>query len=812
MSDDDVFKELERAVADNPERSRNEANTRHKLIDLVLHSVLAWPKNRVEVEEFIRPGYADYVLKRANGEAIILVEAKKEGTFFELPKASKQNERFSFVNIRKLMSDDAISKTIVQVRSYCVDIGCEFAAITNGHEWIFFKTFERSQRWDEMKAFVVRELGFFSRDYTKAVNSFSYRAITQSSSLTELLTSFTPKDRAIFYPKDRINAYARSVEANRLATNLRPTVNKYFGVISDNDPEFMKRCYVAQKDEKNAFEGVRELIYDNLSPYLEEFGVKKLKNTESGGQIGEKITNYVKRSRKGEVLVLFGGKGAGKSTFIRRLLHHDTPKWLKDHSEIVILDLLNVPENVEKISDYIWNQMVIKLDADKVLQSDRENLIFEIFGDLFEVAKRQDLAGLSENSEAYNVKLNTLISEWKKDKVYCAEKLVRNCNLAGKGAVVVLDNTDQYSGAVQDYCFTTAQEIAERLGCTVLISMREERFFNSKMHGVLDAFQNSGFHISSPHPAVVFRKRVEYAIHILETSYKKSPAFIDAVRYLNVVKSELRRDQSHLANFLTACAHGDTRLSLDLFRSFLLSGYTNVDEILSAQTWNFQIHQVLKPVMVPTRFYYDETISDIPNIFQLRYNRHCSHFTALRILRKLAKSVEGPDSGYISVAQLVSYFAETFNMSEDMKANLDILLMRGFVEARNRLDSYSDEIDAVKITPYGVYMLNDLAYFFSYLDLICVDTGTFDETVCNHLAASAKDEYDLFIGRERIKRIELRLDKVQTFLQYLANEEARERELYKLSMPKGEMFTSIAKDIFQREKVRVLTSAHRGGR
>jgi hypothetical protein len=45
-------------------RDHNEADTRHKLIDTVLHEFLAWPKNRVAAEEYIRPGFADYILKK----------------------------------------------------------------------------------------------------------------------------------------------------------------------------------------------------------------------------------------------------------------------------------------------------------------------------------------------------------------------------------------------------------------------------------------------------------------------------------------------------------------------------------------------------------------------------------------------------------------------------------------------------------------------------------------------------------------------------------------------------------------------------
>lgn len=63
-------------------RDINEAETRHKIIDFVLHDFLAWPKNRVAVEEYISPGFADYVLKKTNGDDLLFIEAKRAGVFF----------------------------------------------------------------------------------------------------------------------------------------------------------------------------------------------------------------------------------------------------------------------------------------------------------------------------------------------------------------------------------------------------------------------------------------------------------------------------------------------------------------------------------------------------------------------------------------------------------------------------------------------------------------------------------------------------------------------------------------------------------
>ncbi|HFF3786260.1 TPA: hypothetical protein ACGCGF_004855 [Enterobacter mori] len=58
-------------------RDINEAETRHKIIDFILHDFLSWPKNRVVVEEYINPGYADYILKKTNGDDLLFIEAKK---------------------------------------------------------------------------------------------------------------------------------------------------------------------------------------------------------------------------------------------------------------------------------------------------------------------------------------------------------------------------------------------------------------------------------------------------------------------------------------------------------------------------------------------------------------------------------------------------------------------------------------------------------------------------------------------------------------------------------------------------------------
>jgi hypothetical protein len=161
----------------------------------------------------------------------------------------------------------------------------------------------------------------------------------------------------------------------------------------------------------------------------------------------------------------------------------------------------------------------------------------------------------------------------------------------------------------------------------------------------------------------------------------------------------------------------------------------------------------------------------------------------------------------MAATELLSYFADTFNMVDDFERNLDLLLKRGMVEANNRIDTYSNDVDQIKITNYGAYMFSVLAYDFTYLDLINTDCGIYSEQVANYLIEAARKEYSHFLKGHRLERVKVRVDRVAIFLKYLKEEELRERERFSLGMPLDETFTAQALDNFTTEKPRIIESA-----
>lgn len=514
----------------------------------------------------------------------------------------------------------------------------------------------------------------------------------------------------------------------------------------------------------------------------------------------------------------FGGKGSGKSTFLKKLLYHKQPKYLAKHSVIAIVDLLDTAHEKDQIRRNSWNTLVEILDSEQLLKGDRNRLLY-LFKDKYELAKKQVLFGLDEGTEAFNIKLNDLVQAWLQDTEYCAERIGTYWKSRHKGLIVVIDNTDQFPEELQDYCFAISREIASKLDCLVIISMREERYYSSKIHGILDAFSFSSFHISSPYPELVFQRRIEFVKKILRRKELYEPIIGEAnsdqikgyKRLFNIFSKTFEDDNSPLNNFLAACAHGDIRSALDLFKGFTLSGYTNVVEMTSRSHWNISVHQVVKPALIPDRFFYDENKSAIPNVYQIRSKQNGSHFTALRILRLLDRGQDQSNPAYISITEVIDYFDINFNMIEDCEQNLNILLKGGFIEANNRLDKYSEDVDSIRITNYGHYMLHELAFYFAYIDLICVDCAFYSEEIANFIVKSSNYDRRIYRKRQPENRINNRLERTEKFLNYLEGEENSEIERYNLT-DDYIMLSKITIEKFRAEKPRVIVSAKRAQR
>lgn len=790
----------------------NEADTRFQIIDRLLREVLGWPTQAFRMEQSTIEGYADYHLLRPNGKPALIVEAKRTGIYFDLPQNFNHKKPFRAVKTRTLLTSEAVKRAIIQAQRYCADEGCEYGAVTNGSQFVLFKAFQRGKAWRDLTALVVSNTEWFSTNYADALRLLGYTSVVERQSLLEAFEGSNPDSREVFFPKERIVSFNQTINSNALARHIRGIVQRYFGPIDVEDPQFVDRCYVFERTHDKNVLGIRTLIRDSVSPFMETYGVAETEDLESGGEFASRLARAVRNEREGEgdVVILFGGKGSGKSTFIKKVLLYKPPQYLKKHAISVIIDLLSAPKDPRSVREHLWRAVIAKLDVDQLLFGDRDTLI-RLFDDRFKVAKRQELSGLFEESESYNLKLNELLGTWKTDEQYVASRLILWHRRHHRGAIVAIDNTDQLETELQDYAFSLAAEISKELGCVVLITMREERFYASKIRGMLDAYQNSAFHISSPTPSEVFSRRIRYVLELIAGNIieMEEDVLDDVQSFFRVFLVDFQRDPpSPLNQFVTASAHGNIRLALDLFGDLVLSGYTNAAEMAQSRSgWVILIHQVIKPLLTPTRLFYDEKLSKIPNLFQIRTSEGGSHFTGLRILKRLSVAQDPLSPSFVSMSELRGFFSETFGADADFRQWIDRLLASNLVEASTRHDSFSEEIDALKITSFGQFALTDLYKAFTYCELVCTDCGMRSESHANGLVTFANTEVQLFNERRRFDRVKLRLEKMDLFVSYLAQEE--EREVAYFSLGNEYEFVPDLIRSWEAERPRVLQSASR---
>ena len=594
MSEIEIIKKIKN---DYPEiKSFNEAEVRFKVVDEILEKYLKWPKINTSVEFHIDGNRADYILKGKNEKPILIVETKRSGIYFELPINVNLSKTYQKIIVEKLLTDDNIRSAMNQVKEYCEDLVCQYGAITNGLIWIIFKVTPTNQKpWKKLPAFVVKNLDFFESEYTTAINLLGFTSVTETNSLQYNIGVSKKSYSEIYFPKQNIVSYDTPVNSNKFAAPLSSISRKFLGSIPINDSEFMDKCYVSNKGHYDQLQkNVHGFLNDSLTPYFKNQGFREFTDDKAGGAFGNNIVKTIKIENLDNVMILFGGRGSGKSTFLKRFLFHKRPIELDMYSEIALVDLIDSSQTSESLTTEIWERVKIGIDKEKIFDSSRENIL-NLFSTEFEVYKAQILIGLEESNIEYQRLVREFLTQKLNDtKLFC-EKISLRYKSKNKGLIIFLDNMDQLNPALQEICYLSAVEVAKKLSCLVIISMREERYFNAKARGSLDAYHTPGYHLSAPVIPEVIIKRINYINEKLNTTQDvdleygiNSNQDLKTIQnFLEICTFQLNKKDSHLSNFLRYATHGDVRQALDFFRGFLSSGYTNVAEISENSYWVF---------------------------------------------------------------------------------------------------------------------------------------------------------------------------------------------------------------------------------
>lgn len=749
-----------------------ESDTRAKIIDRILVDVLGWEERQIDRERHSEPGFLDYAIRCPHDTLVI--EAKRTGLHFKLP-FERARRTYSVSSLRGY--PDHVGDAIDQVRNYADAEGIEYACVTNGSQWIVFRAISPREKWVKGQAVVFRSLEDISENFVEFWNLLSADAIAGQSLLNTLAGS--ARDRPSFARAlDGLSYSDNHLQRNSLSSQLQPLIQGLFRDLTDADyDEILRRCYVIDRKVEGVSGEVEALFNDTLPEFARRAGFQDLVETSNrSGALDDDYRRAVERGNFGRTVLLLGGVGSGKTTFIHRFFRVTAREFVDQHCLWFYVPFTEAPLSADGFGTFVRERILRQL-AQQYSIVDIETL--PVLRAIYAEPLRKLHAGVwaeLDNKER-TCREADFFEARSAEPTHC-DAVLKHLRASGKSITVVLDNVDQREPADQVRIFLLAQSLCRDFDAIAFVALREESFFQAEQAGAFNAYHNTRYHIASPDVRALLRKRVEYA---LEVSEKGTEALRYRLRsgmefnaqeirsFMSILNEGALKANPAIAQFIDAIAQGNMRSALDMFGQFMVSGSTNVEKMLDIfrrqGIYHVAEHEVIKAVMLGDFQFYREARSRIANVYEVSSASAASNLTAPRLLhflRHRSGQSHPEGSGFVRVEEVIDCFGEIFGDTEDVRLQLQRMIGSRLIETDNRQVNTLTGARLLRITKCGSYYFSMLMRRFQYLDHVALDTPCADRKVVQDLTAlaSSTDMYD------RVRRVEI-------FLRYLKGEDDR---------------------------------------
>lgn len=740
---DTAFAELEALMdreqdAENATAGRNEAQTRFDVIDTVLRNVLEWPSESIRVERHATDGYTDYELQETGTLAI--VEAKREGVGFRLPLDGQSG----LCGIAPLLADRAntdLKAAMEQVMRYASYRGVAPCVVTNGQQWVAFL----GSRNDGVaplagKALVYPSLRAIRENFVTFYNALSREGVRAKKIFAELSvgTAAPPAPLAAALP-----SYPGVQRRNPMQTNLQIMGE----VMLEDMPQeqaysdlFLQQCYATSGALSSYAEISRELLTSRSAAMLGEMGAVEEPAATKKGVNPALSDEALSAAASHRPIVLLGGVGAGKSTFIQHLVRVDARSVFQDAIAVTVDygrgATFNSPSEyaIDRIRTALLEEYDIDVDDAKFVEDlyrrDLERFDRSVEGQLKTVDERayllrriDFLRGLLDNRSQHLQRSVERIAKSRRRQV-----------------VIFLDNVDQRDHADQNQVFLAANELAGSWDATVFVTLRPETYYESQRYGAISGYHPRVFAIAPPRTDVMLQKRVDFALRVLEAGVdvRTSGGGLtleseNLELFLRVLEVNFKRNKPLLA-LIDNLAGGNMRRALSFVTQFVGSGHIDTAKIVGIERrdpgeYFIPIHEFLRSLMYGDNEFYDPQTSPIANLFAVDRPESRNHFLLPLTLDYILSRGDAKDSaGYVEVADAYHHLQGLGFALEAVSFALNYLARFRLIEAP-LADFEVAHADRARITTVGAYTLKELPSLFTYCDAVLIDTPIMDSRV-----------------------------------------------------------------------------------
>jgi hypothetical protein len=536
------------------------------------------------------------------------------------------------------------------------------------------------------------------------------------------------------------------LEPNTFAADLSPILRRYFSSRDQNrDPEIYKNAYVSSNEITSYDKILESFLTDRLSRSKTRTEIKTTKKRAE--EVSKRISALVaSRPQSGELQLITGGVGTGKSLFARRYKEFLQPASLRDSTHWSFLDFNFAPDDLSDANEWVYNSFVKSLLEEGAPVNPRDEDDQErIFAD--------DLAGRERIEEGRGeLERARDIEAWRQDPERLAHGMSRHLQGdRGEVIIVVFDNVDRRDVENQLAAFQLALWFMEQMRCIVILQMRDVTFEAHKNDRPLDTYKTGQvFHISPPRFIDVVKRRLELSLADLaaqapEVIKYRTPSGIAisypkdrAGEFLKGIYLELFSKPTNTSRILEGLAGRNVRKALDMFMAIITSGHTPEDLITNVasgqEITTFPESLVLKILMRQDYRFFSDTSGFVSNIFYVDRNwQRPSNLLVPECLFYLInqRKIYGENGqlGFVSVARLQGALEKVGFVRSDVFSAVQYLLGKELIEADSSTASTLSDSDSIKASASGWAHLRIICSRAEYVWGVLPTTGINDRVL-----------------------------------------------------------------------------------
>ncbi len=743
------------AAANDAAGSRNEATTRLHLIDQLLFMCLGWSLEDGVAEDSHNGTFTDYSLGRPYRR--LVVEAKKEGIYFELPAGfSRLVCPLSVVTEGNPQIRDAIQ----QASDYCQERGIAIAVVTNGFQLIAFL----GSRLDGIPPLQGNALVFAThqqmrQDFRRLWDNLSPPGIDEHNVYSTLAASNMPA------PPDKLSRHLPSYPGfktrNQVQLDLQILGELFLEDVARNpetEEEFLRECYCASGLLSQYALISKEILRTRYSMLLEaEAEVQTRPVTDKTGLSSELVSDIRTASISRRPIILLGDVGVGKTIFLRHLIRVDARDVL-DQAIVLYVDFGSRPTLEDHINTFVMSEFArqllevydIDIEEDAFVRGVYHGELLRFEGSIYGRLRQVDEA-------AYQREQINFLADKVRDRSNHLQACLKHIVQAWrKQIVIVLDNVDQREFEFQERTFLIANSLAATWPGTVFISLRPETFYRSKTEGAISAYQPRVFTVSPPRVDLVINRRFAFAKRQLTESGRLDtfPSGLTVhsqtlTKYLELLMDSFE-SRGDLIEALDNLSGGNVRTALEFIQAFVASPHVASHRILSEyleRGRHIRLHEFMRAIIYGNTEYYDPIASPLVNMFDISLPDGQEHFLLAILLASVAKRGEAAGSqGFVELSQVNHFLQGLGFQPTQIRYALDRARAKRLVEMSPRFGQDVGE-SKIRITTVGGYCLHRLMGQYVYINAVVVDTPFVIDT----WRESIRDESTMM---DRLKRAE----------------------------------------------------------